>query len=60
MLLYCGNAARADVDLAPDSNSGEQHRRGIAEHLGRVAGNGHRVLEQLYEQPIMSVKMCGR
>ena len=34
----------------------EQHRRGITEHLGRAAGNGHRVLEQLYEQPIMSVK----
>jgi Fic family protein len=34
----------------------EQHRRGITERLGRAAGNGHRVLEQLYEQPIMSVK----
>jgi cell filamentation protein, protein adenylyltransferase len=34
----------------------EQHRRGITEHLGRAAGNGHRVLEQLYEQPIVSVK----
>lgn len=33
----------------------EQHRRAITEHLGRAAGNGHRVLEQLYEQPIMSV-----
>ena len=33
----------------------EQHRRSITEHLGRAAGNGHRVLEQLYEQPIMSV-----
>ncbi len=33
----------------------EQHRRAIAEHLGRAAGNGHRVLEQLYEQPIVSV-----
>lgn len=33
----------------------EQHRRDITEHLGRAAGNGHRVLEQLYEQPIMSV-----
>lgn len=33
----------------------EQHRRAITEHLGRAAGNGHRVLEQLYEQPIVSV-----
>jgi Fic family protein len=34
----------------------EWHRRSITEHLGRAAGNGHRVLERLYEQPIMSVK----
>ena len=34
----------------------EQHRKAITEHLGRAAGNGHRVLEQLYEQPIVSVK----
>jgi Fic family protein len=33
----------------------ESHRKLITEHLGRAAGNGHRVLEQLYEQPIMSV-----
>ena len=33
----------------------EQHRRGIPEHLGRAAGSGLRALEQLYEQPIMSV-----
>lgn len=34
----------------------EQHRSAITEQLGRAAGNGHRVLERLYEQPIMSVK----
>ena len=34
----------------------EQHRRSITEQLGRAAGNGHRVLERLYAQPIMSVK----
>jgi len=34
----------------------ETHRRDITEHLGRAAGNGHRVLERLYEQPILSVK----
>ncbi|MPZ21142.1 MAG: Fic family protein [Luteitalea sp.] len=33
----------------------EQHRRAITEHLGRAAGNGHRVLERLYERPIVSV-----
>ena len=34
----------------------EEHRRAITDKLGRAAGNGHRVLEHLYEQPIMSVK----
>jgi Fic family protein len=34
----------------------ERHRRAITEHLGRAAGNGHRVLERLYEHPIVSVK----
>ncbi len=34
----------------------EEHRRAITAQLGRAAGNGHRVLEQLYERPILSVK----
>ena len=34
----------------------EQHRRAITDRLGRAAGNGHRVLEQLYEKPIVSAK----
>ncbi|HEY0839483.1 MAG TPA: Fic family protein, partial [Vulgatibacter sp.] len=29
----------------------EAHRRAITERMGRAAGNGHRVLEWLYEQP---------
>jgi len=33
----------------------ERHRRAVTENLGRVAGNGHRVLEHLYEHPIVSV-----
>jgi Fic family protein len=33
----------------------EQHRAIITEKLGRAAGNGHRVLETLYERPIVSV-----
>jgi len=33
----------------------EAHRREITERFGRAAGNGHRVLERLYEQPIVSV-----
>jgi len=34
----------------------EEHRTSITEHLGRAAGNGHRVLEHLYERPIISVE----
>ncbi len=33
----------------------EEHRAQIAKHLGRAAGNGHRVLEHLYQRPIVSV-----
>ena len=33
----------------------EEHRTLIAAHLGRGAGTGHRVLEHLYEHPIVSV-----
>lgn len=34
----------------------EAHRIAIADKLGYAAGNGHRVLEALYEHPILSVK----
>jgi len=33
----------------------EQHRATITEHLGRSAGNGLRVLESLFDRPIVSV-----
>jgi Fic family protein len=33
----------------------ETHRTTIADNLGYSAGNGHRVLERLYERPILSV-----
>ena len=33
----------------------EAHRRAITANLGRAAGNGQRVLEHLYEHPIVSV-----
>lgn len=33
----------------------EQHRTAITDHLGRAAGNGHRILESLYERPIVTV-----
>lgn len=33
----------------------EEHRREITDQFGRAAGNGHRVLEHLYEHPIVSV-----
>jgi Fic family protein len=34
----------------------EEHRRIITDRLGRAAGSGHRVLESLYERPIVSVR----
>lgn len=34
----------------------EDHRRLITDSLGRGAGNGHRLLEYLYEHPIVAVK----
>ena len=33
----------------------EEHRSVVTERLGYAAGNGHRVLDSLYEQPIVSV-----
>lgn len=33
----------------------EAHRSAITEHLGRGAGNGHKVLEHLYKRPIVTV-----
>jgi Fic family protein len=33
----------------------EQHRSAITTQLGRAAGNGHRVLESLFDRPIVSV-----
>lgn len=42
----------------------EQHRAAITDHLGRAAGNGHKILENLYKRPIVSVnaiqKLTGR
>ena len=35
----------------------EAHRSAITDHFGRAAGNGHRVLERLFEQPIVSVNV---
>ncbi|MDP1571295.1 MAG: Fic family protein [Vicinamibacterales bacterium] len=34
----------------------EQHRAAITTGLGRGAGNGHKVLESLFDRPIVSVK----
>ncbi len=33
----------------------EEHRTAITSSLGRAAGNGHRVLESLFDRPIVSV-----
>lgn len=33
----------------------ETHRKAVTERLGRAAGAGHRVLESLYDRPVLSV-----
>ena len=33
----------------------EDHRAAVTTHLGRAAGNGHRILEHLYQRPIVTV-----
>ncbi len=33
----------------------EDHRAAVTRHLGRGAGNGHKVLESLFDRPIVSV-----
>jgi Fic family protein len=47
--LEAADTARRILELR------EQHRRAITDGLGRGAANGHRVLEHLYERPIVSV-----
>jgi hypothetical protein len=34
----------------------EQHRLAITDGMGRAAGNGQRVLDRLYERPVVGVK----
>jgi len=46
--LQAADTARQILELR------EQHRSLIAERLGRAAGNGHRILQHLYEHPIVS------
>jgi Fic family protein len=33
----------------------EEHRAAITANLGRAAGNGHKVLESLFDRPIVAV-----
>lgn len=37
----------------------EEHRAAITDHLGRAAGNGHKLLESLFDRPIVSVGDVG-
>lgn len=34
----------------------EEHRKAVTERLGRAAGNGHKVLDSLFDRPIVSVE----
>ncbi len=57
--FFLGGVAEVSVQATETSRRiltlRETHRNLITEHLGYSAGNGHRVLEQLYERPIVSV-----
>ena len=33
----------------------EYYRNRITDHLGRAAGNGHRIMDKLFERPIVNV-----
>lgn len=33
----------------------EEYRSRISERLGRAAGNGHRIMEKLFDHPIVTV-----
>lgn len=49
-------AGEAAVSAAQLLQMRERHRTMITERFGRVAGNGHKVLESLYDHPIISIK----
>jgi len=59
LVFFLRGVAKASVQAAETARRilqlREDHRRRITEQLGRAAGNGHRVLEHLYEHPILSV-----
>jgi Fic family protein len=58
--FFLGGVAEVAVEAAETARKilqlREQHRSAITAHLGRVAGNGHKVLESLFDRPILTVK----
>ncbi len=60
LAFFLRGVARTSLDAAETAGSilqlRERHRAEVAERLGRAAGNGLRVLEHLFEQPIVSTK----
>lgn len=59
LLFFLRGVAEVSVQAAKTAGRilvlRETHRNLIAENLGYSAGNGHRLLERLYERPIVSV-----
>jgi hypothetical protein len=45
----------AALTAAAIARTREECRTNIAERLGRAAGNGHRILERLFDHPIVAV-----
>jgi Fic family protein len=59
LVFFLGGVTEVSLEAAETARRilelRERHRLAITNGLGRAAGNGHRVLEHLYEQPIVSV-----
>lgn len=60
IVFFLRGVARVSLEAADTARRilalREEHRTIITERMGRAAANGHRVLERLYGQPIVSVK----
>lgn len=59
LAFFLTGVAEVSVDAAETARRillmREAHRKAVTEHLGRAAANGHKVLESLFDRPIVSV-----
>lgn len=59
LAFFLTGVAEVSVDAAETARRillmRDAHRKAVTEHLGRAAANGHKVLESLFDRPIVSV-----